>query len=213
MAHRKEEKEARRLEREQKEQERLAAERRKKRIGFGVAGVLVIAAVGAVVFALTSGGGGDVPKAKVKNLAQAAKLAQCKVQSFKSEGRQHVTTTVSDYKTNPPTSGPHNPQPALDGEYDTAPAKEAYVHTLEHGRIELQYKPGSPSNVKDALKAVFDESSEKMMMFPNNTGIEDQVVATAWTHMVSCPKYNSRVPDALRTFRDAYRGKGPENIP
>jgi hypothetical protein len=212
MAQRKDEKQRRREEREQKERERLEAERRKKLFGLAVGGVLVLAVIGVIVFVIASGGS-DAPARKTRDLAKAATLAKCTVKSFKSEGRQHTTATVSDYKTNPPTSGPHNPQPAQDGEYDSAPAKEAFVHTLEHGRVEIQYKPGTSSKAKDALKSVFEESTDKMLLFPNNTGMPYEVAATAWTHMVACPKYNDRVPDALRAFRDKYRGKGPENVP
>jgi hypothetical protein len=36
------------------------------------------------------------------------------------------------------------------------------------------------------------------------------VAATAWTHLVGCPKYSPAVLDVLRNFRDTYRGNGPE---
>lgn len=212
MAQRKDEKQRRREEREQKERERLEAERRKRLLGYAGGGLIALIAIGVIVFVIASGGS-DAPPQKTKDLSKAADAAGCTVKTFKSEGRQHVSTTVSSYKTNPPTSGPHNPQPAEDGEYDSAPAKEAYVHTLEHGRIEIQYKKGTPEKARDALKSVFDESPDKMLLFPNNTDMPYQVAATAWTHLLGCPKYNDRVPDAIRTFRDAYRGKGPENIP
>jgi hypothetical protein len=39
------------------------------------------------------------------------------------------------------------------------------------------------------------------------------VAATAWTHLLACPHYDAHVPAALRAFRDAYRGKAPEQIP
>jgi hypothetical protein len=117
------------------------------------------------------------------------------------------------YKTNPPTSGPHNPAPAPDGEYDGAPPKENYVHTLEHGRIELQYRPGAPAAVRDSLRGVFRESARHMLLFPNNTGMDYDVAATAWRHRLGCAHFNSRVPEALRRFRDAYRDRGPEQVP
>jgi hypothetical protein len=52
-----------------------------------------------------------------------------------------------------------------------------------------------------------------MLVFPNNTGMPYEVAATAWTHLLGCRSYNARVPAALRAFRDAYRGKAPEQIP
>ena len=39
------------------------------------------------------------------------------------------------------------------------------------------------------------------------------VAATAWTHLLGCPKMNDKVFDAIRAFRLAYVDKGPEFIP
>jgi hypothetical protein len=103
--------------------------------------------------------------------------------------------------------------PAPDRVYTTAPPKENYVHSLEHGRIELQYKPGSPPAVVNALRAVYEHSSKHMLLFPNNTGMEFEVAATAWKHRLGCPRFNARVPAAVIQFRDAYRDRGPEQVP
>jgi hypothetical protein len=117
------------------------------------------------------------------------------------------------YRTNPPTSGPHNPVPAPDRAYSVAPPAENYVHSLEHGRIELQYRPGSPAAVQGALRRVYDEFTHHMLLFPNNTGMDFEVAATAWKHRLACARFNPRVPEALRRFRDAYRDRAPEQVP
>jgi hypothetical protein len=39
------------------------------------------------------------------------------------------------------------------------------------------------------------------------------VAATAWTHLLGCPRMNNQVFDAIRAFRDAYVDKAPEKIP
>jgi Protein of unknown function (DUF3105) len=117
------------------------------------------------------------------------------------------------YHTNPPTSGNHNQVPAPDQIYRKAPPPEFYVHSLEHGRIELQYKPGAPAAIVASLRSVFASDPDKMLMFPNNTAMPYAVAATAWQHLLGCPAYNTRVPAALTAFRDAYRGRGPEQIP
>jgi hypothetical protein len=134
------------------------------------------------------------------------------VRTFPPEGRAHTDAQVT-YRTNPPTSGNHNPLPAPDQQYTAAPPKENYVHSLEHGRIELQYRPGSPPATIAGLKAVFDSDPSKMLMFPNNTSMPYAVAATAWTRLLGCPAYNARVPAAMRAFRDAYRDKAPEQVP
>jgi uncharacterized protein DUF3105 len=166
-----------------------------------------------LAFVVFSGGDDKPSAAQLRALTRAAAAAGCTVRSFPSEGRDHTTSPVT-YKTNPPTSGAHHPVPAPDGEYaNGAPPKERYVHSLEHGRIVLQYRPGASPAARAGLRAVFEEDKDRMLLFPNDTGMPYEVAATAWTHLLACPRYNARVPAALRAFRDAYRGKAPEKVP
>jgi hypothetical protein len=209
MARRREQKADRRL----REEERLAAERRRLRNGRLIAFGIAAASSVIVAFALVGRGGPGPPaKGQVAQLRSAAAAAGCSVATFPSEGRTHTESRVT-YKTNPPTSGPHNPVPAPDQVYTTAPPKENYVHTLEHGRIELQYRPGAPSAVRDALQAVYDQSPAHVLLFPNNTGMPFEVAATAWKQRLGCPRFDARVPEALSRFRDVYRDRGPEQVP
>ena len=230
MSSRKEQKEALRAERERKAEEAAAAERRKRMVGFGVAGALVLAAVVAIVVVIaSSGGGGDnmksaaaepdsasfpkasIPPAKATNLEAAAKAADCKVQQFPSEGRNHVGGHVN-YKTNPPTSGNHNEFPAADGAYTKAPEMENLVHSLEHGRIILWFQPNASAQIKGQMKALFDEDSFHMLLSPDTRDLKAQVAASAWTRSITCTKVNDNTWDALRLFRDRYRDQGPEQV-
>jgi hypothetical protein len=182
--------------------------------GYAFAAVLVVATVGALAYVfLGSGGGPDPPSAEqLRELRSAASAAGCRVESFPTEGRDHVSGRVT-YKTNPPTSGPHAAVAAPDRAYDTAPPPENYVHSLEHGRIELQYRPSVSPALVAGVRSVYDESPEHVLLFPNNTGMPFEVAATAWKHLLGCPSFNARVPEALRRFRDAYRDRGPEEVP
>jgi hypothetical protein len=174
---------------------------------------LVAATVAVLVYVLVARGPGGSPSSReLEHLRNAAAAAGCTLASFPTEGRAHTTERVH-YKTNPPTSGPHNPIPAPDRAYKVAPPPENYVHSLEHGRIELQYRPGAPAAVRNALRAVYDEFTHHMLLFPNNTGMDFEVAATAWKHRVACARFNAKVPEALRRFRDAYRDRGPEQVP
>jgi len=221
MAHRAEEKERRRQERIAQEEaaRKAAARRRTLQVGGGVVLGLIVIAVVAIV-ALAGGGGGSKDNAaNVSKLAADAKAAGCTFSQFKSEGRNHTASKVT-YKTNPPTSGNHNPTPAQDGIYraGNSPPKENFVHTLEHGRIEIQYRPGTPKHTRDQLETLFNEkvngtSGYKTLLFQNNTNMPYAVAATAWTHLLGCPKMNDKVFDAIRAFRLAYVDKGPEFIP
>lgn len=230
MSSRQEEKEKRRAERVAREKAEAEAAKR-KRLAQIVGGVIVaVAVVVGVVLALSggsSGSGVSFPDQSSKLTASAA-AAGCVVKSFPLEGRQHVqpppggpALTIANFKTNPPTSGNHYPDPAQDGIYapGNPPALGNWVHTLEHGRIELQYKPGAPSAERAALTRLFNEgvlgsrSGYHMMLFENNTNMPFAVAGVAWTHYVGCPKYTPKVIEALRAFRDKYVDKGPEQIP
>ena len=213
MAQRRDKKEERREERLRREREREAAERRRERTGKLVAIGLVLATAGVLTFVLTAGGEDKPDASKVEAAKRAAAAAGCTLRTFPAEGRAHTTELVT-YRTNPPTSGNHNPAPAPDGEYTNGPPpKENYVHTLEHGRVELQYRAGASQAARAGLKAVFDEDEKHMLLFENNTKMPYEVAATAWTHLLGCQRWNPRVPAALRAFRDAYRDKAPEKVP
>jgi hypothetical protein len=189
------------------------AEARRRRNGRLIAIAIVLAAAAILVFALTSTTGPGKPsKRQLSQLRDAAAAAGCTVSTFPTEGREHTTGAVT-YRTNPPTSGPHSPVPAPDRAYLKAPPKENYVHSLEHGRIELQYRPDAPAAVRAALRRVYNEFTHHMLLFPNNTGMDYEVAATAWKHRLGCARFNSRVPEALRRFRDVYRDRGPEQVP
>ncbi len=150
------------------------------------------------------------------NLATAAKDAGCDLQTdLKDEGNDHVAGGLpySKYGTNPPTSGDHDPEPLADGDYLTTPPVGNFVHALEHGRIEVQYSSKLPESDQLALKGIVDEDAQGMLMFPNDK-MPYEVAAVAWTQLLGCKKYEGdKTLDAIRDFRDTYRGNGPEPLP
>ena len=113
MAHRAEEKERRRQERIAQEEaaRKAAARRRTLQVGGGVVLGLAVIAVVAIVALAGGGGSKDNSPANISKLTADAKAAGCTFSQFKSEGRNHTASKVT-YKTNPPTSGNHNPTPA-----------------------------------------------------------------------------------------------------
>ena len=99
-----------------------------------------------------------LPEPKTTNLEEAVKAAGCELEHPKYEGAGHNPDkqfTGADYNTNPPTSGEHSPTWYDDGIYEpgTVPELGKLVHTLEHGRINIQYKAGAPASVVDKLEA------------------------------------------------------------
>jgi hypothetical protein len=235
VASRKEEKERLRQERLAAEREAESAAGQRRTLGLVVGGLLVVAAIAAVVIVIASGGGGSSgnnpasgstggvkvddrkgtkpPAVKIANLDKASKLAHCSVAKFPIEGRTHIAPgTKVHYKTIPPTSGNHDPVPTEDGAYRATPEPRHFVHALEHGRIEIQYQPSLPENRQLLLKGLFDEDPSHMLLFPNKN-MPYQVAATAWGYRLACPKYNDKIFDAIRAFKDARRDRGPEFIP
>ena len=71
----------------------------------------------------------------------------CTLTSPPIEGSTHVEHQVK-YKINPPTSGNHNPRRRSTASTDPATSRRPRtgVHALEHGRIDFEYRPGTPSS-------------------------------------------------------------------
>jgi hypothetical protein len=236
VSSRKEEKERLRREREERQQSEASKAANRRRLQLVAGGVLAIVAVAAVIAAIATSGGGDdkssasepgygtaaIPARKETNFDAALKASGCVYKKYPNEGRDHFpsdTGVNNKYKTNPPTSGEHRPTPAPDGVFapGNTPAKENYVHTLEHGRIELQYSPKAPKKVQDQLNTLFNEKVKGVagyhtLLFENNTNMPYEVAATAWTQLIGCPTVNDKTWDALRAFRDRFTDKGPELI-
>jgi len=152
------------------------------------------------------------PPLKVAGLRQAAKQAGCDLRlHLKDEGHQHIApgSATPAYKTNPPTSGAHvePPYQQADGAYREMPAPIDFVHSLEHGRLEVQYSPDLPEDDQLALKGLYDSMYGAALLFPNDE-MPYAVAATTWTNMLGCPKYRGAITlDAIRDFGKATWGK------
>jgi len=234
---------SRQQEKERRRQERLAAEQaaasaasRRRRMQFAFGGLLAILLVAGLAVVLGVAGGDDsggdgkpvdpdsantvpIPEQQIGDLQEAAKAAGCKLASPPIEGATHEPDKdfkASDYKTNPPTSGNHNPIWYEDGIYAPGDTPELgmLVHTLEHGRINVQYKPGTPERTVSQLESVLAEfEGYHMLLYENTTGMKAQVAATTWGQSLTCPKMDDKVFDALRTFTREYVDTGPEQVP
>jgi hypothetical protein len=155
------------------------------------------------------------------DLEIAAEAAGCELRlELPDEGSDHSTGEEGgDYETRPPTSGDHFGSgetasgAAADGAYRETPPIGRAVHSLEHSRVEIQYQPDLDEEAQLALKGVFDESPGGVLLFPN-PDMPYAVAATSWTRLIGCERYRgSATLDAIRDFRDLYRGQGPEAVP
>jgi uncharacterized protein DUF3105 len=234
MSSRKEEKERLREERLAKERSAATAERRRRLLGMLAGGVLAAAAIAAIVVAVMAGGGDDGPKPnqddgprvaipaqKISSLDDAAKAAGCTLRSAAAgpNDRQHVTVAVN-YPQLPPIFGPHNPTPAHDGNYvgQGQVEREQIVHSMEHGRVVIWYRPNLPKRRISQLETLFHEpivgkpEGYKQLLVEDD-GIPTPVAATAWGQAMLCKRFDNKTFDALRAFRARYVDKGPELVP
>ncbi len=237
MSSRQEEKERRRQERLAAEAEiarRDAGKRRLQWIGGALLSLVAVAVlVGAVIIPAVNGGGGDkktsadTPAAPTKGgaipppantvLASSVQQAGCTVKTFPSEGRTHSANPKDwKYKTNPPTSGTHDPTPAGDGVYPfgAQPSVGMTTHSLEHGRIDIQYGPGVTRSQYGQLQTlVAEDGGYHQLLFRNQSNMPFAVAATAWTQMLGCKTFTPRVFDAIRNFKKRYTDQAPESVP
>jgi hypothetical protein len=198
----------------------------------GAIGVIVIAGIVAVIASSGGGGGGGEsshidqqsgstngvqpddregtppPAAQVIDLKQAAKEAGCDLRlHLKDEGHTHlrVGSEAPEYKTNPPTSGNHvePPYQQADGAYSEMPLLIDMVHSLEHGRMEIQYSPDLPEKQQLELKGLYETMYGGTLFFPNGE-MPYAVAGTTWTNLLGCRQYKGAITlDALRAFGKA----------
>ncbi len=223
MSSRQEQKEQAKRERLEREAAEQKAAKRKRLVQ--IIGGVVVGAVVVVGVVLAIAGGGKDGDRDPTDLKASAKAAGCTAGTFADEGAEHVTRklTIADYKTNPPTSGPHVPpgQQAADGVY--APGNEPeignWVHTLEHGRILFMYKPGTPAGRITQLQNLFNEdvlgsgNGYHSVLMQNNSKMPFAVAAVAWRNYVGCPEFTDKSIAALRAFREVYVDTAPEKVP
>jgi hypothetical protein len=195
---------------------------RRKLIVIGAAAVAGIAAI-AVVAALALGGGeSDSPS----DVTAALEAAGCTVVSEKAvtKSDHSVTTpdgTSKEWKTSPPTSGPHYDSPAIWGAYTDPLGQAQAIHNLEHGGIWIQYGSDVPAATVSELRAFYDDHKNGTLLAPLDS-LGDKFAIGAWTtpaggeydagvaHLAKCTTFDE---SAVAAFFAAYQFKGPERFP
>jgi hypothetical protein len=200
---------------------------------WAVGGAVVVALVAVAAFAL---GGGSSSKTNDAAVAKAMTAAGCTYRSVppkppkKNPTNYHAdvpslsTPTKGLWSTFPPSAGAHYGLWAVWGFYRQPVNPRQVVHNEEHGGIVIWWGPDVPSSTVDQLEAFYQQKPEGMMGTPI-AGLGKKLALTAWTgdpttyyrngdfgmgHIAICNSYNEK---AFTTFRDAFRGKGPEGIP
>lgn len=129
-----------------------------------------------------------------------------------SQGQEHVSLGAPfSYSSNPPTSGPHNANPAEWGVYKDEIADQILIHNLEHGGIWISYRPEIDEEVIKKLGDIATAFGRKVIMTPRQANDNDIAIA-AWTRLdkFSASEFSE---ERVREFIRAYRNKGPEFVP
>jgi hypothetical protein len=162
------------------------------------------------------GGGSDPdPPAIAPAVRRAAEAAGCQVRGFGSDGRDHVETDP-DYTTSlPPVSGPHNIAWADFGVYDRPLPFQFQVHSLEHGAVIVHLGSQVPQAARDQVVELWRESPPYMIVTPETFAEfpKRALVVTSWQRWMVCRGgVTPKVLEAVRAYRDTYRGTGPESV-
>jgi hypothetical protein len=174
----------------------------------------------------SSVGFGEGPAPSVAPVVRkAAKRAGCTVRSDPSAVGIHLLISDvqplhvdnPDYSKvpRPPTNGHHRPLWANWGFYKT-PIPYAYeVHNLEHGGIVVHLGLGISTAAGTKVVRLWAASPPFMLIVPGQPAdvSPSGATITSWQRAMVCKKWNPRVLGAIRTYRDTYRGTGPEQVP
>jgi hypothetical protein len=158
-------------------------------------------------------------------VTKAAKAAGCRLRSDPSSVGIHLLISdivplhVDDPSyakaPRPPTNGRHRPAWADWGFYKT-PVPYAYeVHNLEHGGIVIHLGLGISTAAGTRVIRLWADSPPFMLIVPGQPADVPPTGATvtSWQRAMVCKRWNPRVFTAIRTYRDVYRGTGPEQVP
>ncbi|HEX5990155.1 MAG TPA: DUF3105 domain-containing protein [Solirubrobacterales bacterium] len=152
----------------------------------------------------------EPPAFEEQNLQAAARAADCELQlRLPEEGDEHIPAGAPEprYKTNPPTSGDHVDEQQADGAYRETPPPASVVHSLEHGRLAIQYRPDLPEEAQLELLGLFDTMYGGTLVFPN-PDMPYLVAATTWTNLLGCRSYHQTMTlGAIELFGRATWGK------
>lgn len=145
------------------------------------------------------------------------------------EGAAHIPNNqTAEYKTNPPTSGPHYAESANAGIYGQSPADGNLIHSMEHGAVIIWFKPaeatqsasegtesakikGLSKEEVDKLKEIFSSQAvSKKIMVPRPSLEEAPIALTSWGRLL---RLQSVDEGQIRTFMQTNENRGPEKAP
>lgn len=174
------------------EARRQAEARRLRNRRLLTTGIVALVLVGAVVFFAT----------------RPEPVALANVQTFPSQGQQHIDATapIPDYNSDPPTSGPHAAAPAPCGIYRQPVPDVTQVHDLEHGVVVIQYDPEATDEERQQLEDFARDAGTHVIVAPRE-GMAQKIAVTAWTKLMTMDTVDIA---AIESFYGQFAQFGPE---
>jgi hypothetical protein len=138
-----------------------------------------------------------------------------KAQTYADAGRTHIAegTPGSGYTSNPPTSGPHWPNPGDWGVYTTPMPAERSIHNLEHGGMVIWYEASKISDADLATLTTFTQEQNrgdrfKVILSPwGGTDFGHTIAVAAWHWLLYLDTADT---GAISAFMDTNYGQAPE---
>lgn len=100
------------------------------------------------------------------------------------------------YNSNPPTSGPHFSASVAPGIYQSYLPPGLTVHSLEHGRVVIHYRTGTPDDVVGRLESIAKRYAPNIVLTPNPE-IDTSIALTAWGRIDKLDHYDE---DRITSF-------------
>jgi hypothetical protein len=178
--------------------------RKTRLMWLGVIGGIVVIALAAGLGIALGGGGGD------GGGGAETVAGGCTTESFPEQGREHAETLPDGYEYNssPPTSGTHNPVPAIYNVYTEPVDQTLLIHNLEHGAVVVQYGDQVPQAEIDRIVEWYSADPNGLIVAPLPE-LGSEVAVTAWTELMTCPAFSE---EAFDEFTEAHRFQGPERF-
>jgi uncharacterized protein DUF3105 len=210
---------------------------RQKKILYGAAGAGLIGLAVALIVVFASGGSSKAGNPQA--IAATMRAAGCTLTTSKAApSAEHITslspTTRVTYSTYPPVSGRHYYLQPIWNNYTQVVDPRQAVHAEEHGGIVIWIGPGVSASERQKISDFYDESPNAILVtpientatavtYPKHAPPDSKIYLTAWTEEIkdgsavngtnviaTCPRFDEK---AFTTFRDEFRGKGPERYP
>jgi hypothetical protein len=165
-----------------------------------------------------------------------ATAGPCRSEVFPAQEASHVPPAKIpkdfQYNSYPPTSGPHDPTPAVWDVHDDPVSQMQLTHNLEHGGIVVQYGPDVSDATIDELIAWYRSDPNGIVIAPLPDSEEarplaDNITVAAWWaelqdesnplsgvereegRLLTCSAFDEEV---FSDFRDENRVHGPERF-